>query len=386
MLALLFWLFVLASLYSYFIYPLLLWWRVRGQPASVYAAAGEAVQAADGGLPRLSLIITAHNEAARIRAKLDNALAVEYPREHLEILVASDCSTDDTDAIVAEYAGQGVKLARADQRLGKEYAQLCAIKVASGDILVFSDVATEMPADALTRLVRYFDDPQVGAVSSEDRFISQAGKVGGEGLYVRYEMWLRRLESGAAGLVGLSGSFFAARRTVCEDWDIQSPSDFNTALNCARQGLRGVTAPDVLGYYRDLKDPAREYQRKVRTVLRGMTGLGRHPEVLNWREYGWFAHQVIGHKLLRWLVPWALAGVFLCNLGLLGHGGFYTLTFWAQLLFYGTALAAHLRPALQAIGPVRIIYFFVQVNVAIAQAGVQYLSGKRMTVWQPSAR
>jgi hypothetical protein len=234
--------------------------------------------------------------------------------------------------------------------------------------------------------VPYFEDPAVGAVSSEDRFIAQDGKVAGEGLYVRYEMWLRRLESSLAGLVGLSGSFFAARREVCEYWDIQSPSDFNTALNCARRGLRAVTAPDVLGCYQDLKDPSREYKRKVRTVLRGMTGLARHAEVMDLRRFGQFAFQVIGHKLMRWLVPVVLVALLPLNVVLLGYGGVYTVALAAQLAFYGAALAAHLRPELRDIGPLRIVYFFVQVNVAIADALLQFLRGARMTVWQPSAR
>lgn len=376
----LFWLCALAAVWSYFIYPAVLWAQLRlraappKRPISVEAA------------PRLSLIVTVYNEEARIEQKLRNIAELDYPPESLEVLVASDCSTDGTDAIVMAQQDQRIRLVRASERLGKENAQLSAIRVATGQILVFSDVATQMPADALLRLVPYFEDPAVGALSSEDRFIEQDGKVAGEGLYVRYEMWLRRLESSLAGLVGLSGSFFAARRGVCEYWDIQSPSDFNTALNCARRGLRAVTAPDVLGYYQDLKDPSREYERKVRTVLRGMTGLARHAEVMDPRHFGQFAFQVIGHKLMRWLVPVALVALLPLNVALLGHGGVYTLALSAQLVFYGAALAAHLRPELRDIGPLRIVYFFVQVNVAIADALLQFLRGARMTVWQPSAR
>jgi glycosyltransferase involved in cell wall biosynthesis len=376
----LFWLCALAAAWSYFIYPAVLWaqLRLRAAPARPAASSGVA--------PKMSLIVTVYNEETRIEQKLGNIAELDYPRDALEVLIASDCSTDATDAIVMAKQDHGVRLVRAAERLGKENAQLCAIRVATGKILVFSDVATQMPPDALLRLVPYFEDPAVGAVSSEDRFIAQDGKVAGEGLYVRYEMWLRRLESSLAGLVGLSGSFFAARREVCEDWDIQSPSDFNTALNCAKRGLRAVTAPDVLGYYQDLKDPSREYQRKVRTVLRGMTGLARHAEVMDPRRFAQFAFQVIGHKLMRWLVPVALALLMPLNILLLEYGGIYALSLLGQLAFYGAALAAHLRPELRDIGPLRIVYFFVQVNVDIADALLQFLRGARMTVWQPSAR
>ena len=376
----LFWLCALAAAWSYFIYPAVLWAQLRLRAAPARPAASS------GMTPKISLVVTVYNEETRIEQKLGNIAELDYPRDALEVLIASDCSTDATDAIVMARQDNGVRLVRAAERLGKENAQLWAIRVATGKILVFSDVATQMPPDALLRLVPYFEDPAVGAVSSEDRFIAQDGKVAGEGLYVRYEMWLRRLESSLAGLVGLSGSFFAARREVCEDWDIQSPSDFNTALNCAKRGLRAVTAPDVLGYYQDLKDPSREYQRKVRTVLRGMTGLARHAEVMDPRRFGQFAFQVIGHKLMRWLVPVTLAVLLPLNVLLVEQGGVYVLALLGQLAFYGAALAAHLRPELRDIGPLRIVYFFVQVNVAIADALLQFLRGARMTVWQPSAR
>lgn len=374
---LLFWLLLLLSIYSYFLYPFVLAIRI-----SLLSRDKAAISA--GELPSLSLIVTAYNEQARIREKIENSLAIDYPR--LEIIIASDCSTDDTESIVAEYAGRGVTLVRADQRLGKENAQRCAIEQAGGEIVVFSDVATQIPADALRKLAAYFADPKIGAVSSEDRFISQDGAVAGEGAYVRYEMWLRRMESDLAGLVGLSGSFFAARKTICAAWDIHCPSDFNTALNCARAGYRAVTASDVLGYYKDLADPRKEYQRKVRTVLRGITAVARHPDVLSVASFRWFAVQVWSHKVLRWGVPWFLAGLLLATLAAVSSGAIYVLALLAQLAFYGIAVAAHFNESLREHGIVRIVYFFVQSNIAIAHASVQYLLGKRMTTWQPSAR
>lgn len=376
---LLFYLLALLCAYSYFLYPLLL----KLLPARK-ALATEPIPAAK--LPRLSLIITAHNEAGRIREKLENSLQIVYPRTQLEIIIASDFSTDDTDAIVESYADKGIKLVRADARKGKEYAQLCAIRQASGEILVFSDVATEIPAEALNLLAARFSDARIGALSSEDRFVSQDGRVVGEGAYVKYEMWLRRLESDRAGLVGLSGSFFAARREVCEHWDIYSPSDFNTALNCAQRGLVAITCPDVVGIYKDVKDPGLEYRRKMRTVIRGITAISRHPEVLNPFRLGRFAFQVWSHKLMRWGVPWFMLAFAAVTLAQLGEGVIYTLALLAQLAFYALALAGWLAPALRDNVLIRIIFFFVQTNLALAQATLLFLSGRRMTVWTPSRR
>lgn len=377
MLIILFWLSLFGAIFSYFMYPLVLSLfptRSRGELSGVTSVTS----------PRVTLIVTAHNEEQRVREKIANCLSLAYP--DLEILVASDASSDRTDKIVGEYASQGVLLARAEERKGKEYAQLQAISRATGDILVFSDVATSIPEDAIARMVRYFDDPSVGAVSSEDRFISRDGSIAGEGAYVRYEMWLRGLESRKAGLVGLSGSFFAARRSVCEDWDIYSPSDFNTALNCARHGMVAVTAPDVLGYYRDVADATREYQRKVRTIIRGLTALTRHLDVLNPATFGLFSFQVFGHKLMRWAVPWFQALLFVSSLLLVGKGGFYALVLAGQVLSYGLAISGHLSPALRSHTLVKIPYFFCQVNLAVAHACIKFFSGTRMTVWAPSQR
>lgn len=383
MLEVVFWIAVLGSLYSYFIYPLILMAlparRALPTPASAPSTAGDSAVT-----PSVSLIITAHNEAGRIRQKLENTLELVYP--DLEIIVASDCSADETDDIVREYESRGVLLSRTNERLGKENAQKDAIAMASGDIIVFSDVATSIPADAIVALVRYFENPTVGAISSEDVFVSRDGGVVGEGAYVKYEMWLRKLESLRGGLVGLSGSFFAARHVLCERWDIHAPSDFNTALNCALDGYVAVSAPDVLGHYQDVADPTKEYQRKLRTVIRGLTALARHPEVLNPARFGLFAWQVFSHKLMRWAVPWFLIVLLITSVMLAGSGWVYSLALVLQIVFYGIVLAAHFSPALRTKGYVRIPYFFVQVNYAITHATLQFLGGRRMTVWSPSQR
>jgi hypothetical protein len=369
------------SIYSYFFYPLLLKLLPVRQLTDSSLTEGTAEKS-----PYLSLIITAHNEEGRIREKLENTLQIDYQPGLLEIIVASDFSTDETDNIVESYAGKGIQLVRADQRKGKEYAQLCAIREAKGEILVFSDVATNIPAEAFHSLANQFADDKIGAVSSEDQFVSNDGGIVGEGAYVKYEMWLRRLESNRAGLVGLSGSFFAARKEVCEAWDIYCPSDFNTALNSAKLGLVAVTCPDVVGIYKDVKDSSLEYRRKVRTVIRGMTSIARHPEVLNPFKMGLFVFQVWSHKIMRWGVPWFMLFFGAFTVTLLGDGLIYTLALIAQVVFYAIAFMGKVSEKLRRYTVVKIIYFFVQTNLALAQAALSFLSGKRMTVWTPSRR
>ena len=372
-----FWLAAVGSIYSYFLYPLtllLLPPRRKWMASTSYE------------LPMVTMIITAHNEEQRIIEKLKNTLQIDYPVEKLEIIVASDASSDATDEIVKSYISHGIKLVRADERKGKEYAQWHAIQAAHGDVLVFSDVATRIPADGIRLITRNFADLKVGAVSSEDRFISDSGKVIGEGAYVKYEMWLRRLESTANSLVGLSGSFFAARRAICKDWDIKVPSDFNTALNSARQGYVAVSDPEVHGYYADIKDSQREYQRKLRTVIRGITAIFVAPQVLNPFRFGMFSYQVWSHKILRWLVPWFLLLLLAVNIVIYDVHWMYRVSLTLQIIFYGLAMAGFFVKPLRNVAAVKLPLFFIQANIAITHATVVFLLGKRMTTWEPSRR
>jgi glycosyltransferase involved in cell wall biosynthesis len=370
----LFWTGVLGAVYSYFLYPVLLLMLPRRR----------IWQRVSADAPVLTVIIAAHNEASRIRAKLDNTLACGYARGRREVIVASDACDDGTDEIVRDYAARGVRLVRSETRLGKEHAQRLAIEASKGEVLVFTDVGTQLDLDGLRRITGPFSDPRVGAVSSEDRFLGADGKPAGEGAYVRYEMALRHLEASVAGLVGLSGSFFAARREVCSDWDTGSPSDFNTALQCVRRHFVAVVAPDAFGYYRDISAGSREYRRKYRTVLRGMASLWRHPSVLNPFRHGLFAWQVWSHKVMRWAVPWFLLALFVASINLPGNG--YRMALMAQLAFYAVVLAGALSTRLRGFGPVRLAYFFMEVNAAIAHAWVAFLLGSRITTWEPSKR
>lgn len=370
----LFWVGAIGAAYSYFLYPLVLLMLPKRH--------GQRGNASD--LPTVTVIITAHNEASRIVAKLDNMLAIDYPRDRWEVIVASDASSDGTDELVRQFSERDVALVRSEQRLGKEHAQSLAIAKALGDVLVFTDVATMIHPQGLRAIVSPFSDPEVGAVSSEDRFLNRDGTPAGEGAYVRYEMALRRREAEVAGLVGLSGSFFAARKEVCRDWDTDSPSDFNTALNCARLGYVAVVAQDALGYYRNVTTETHEYKRKYRTVMRGIAALWRHPSVLNPFRYGLFAWQVWSHKPMRWAVPWFLLALFFASLSL--QGNYYRVALIVQEAFYALVIAAGFLRPLRKVGVVRLAYFFMEANVAIVHASLAFLLGQRITTWEPSKR
>ncbi len=336
--------------------------------------------------PMVSFVITAYNEEARIKEKIENSLQQQYPRERLDIVVASDCSSDRTEEIVRSYAVSGVRLVRAQERRGKEAAQKLAVSQTSGEILVFSDVATTLPPYGIANIVKSFNDPTVGCVSSVDQFVDAQGNLSGEGAYVKYEMLLRQLETKVNTLVGLSGSFFAARRTVCSPWADDLQSDFNTLLNSMKAGLRGVSDPGSVGYYKNLTDEKKEYQRKVRTVLRGIAVLMRSLPMLNPFRYGIFAWQLFSHKLCRWLVPFAMIGALVSNCVLAINSVPYRVLLLAHVLFYTIAAAYAGCSWMPKSNVFRLPSFFVVVNLSILDAWRRYFRGDRVFRWEPSKR
>src|SRR6267154_288557 len=373
-----FWMSVGLVAYAYLGYPLLLW--------GLSLIRFRRVSKADI-TPSVTFIITAYNEQSRIAGKLENTLKLRYPISRLKVVVASDCSSDRTDEIVKSYADQGIQLVRAAVRKGKEAAQKLAVEVAKGEIFVFSDVATILPEHSVSNIVKNFNDPTVGCVSSVDRFVDQDGQASGEGAYVRYEMFLRSLETRVNSLVGLSGSFFAARREVCKGaWSDDLQSDFNTVLNSMQMGLRGVSDPDSIGYYKNIADERKEYDRKVRTVLRGISVFMRSLTLANPFRHAIFAWQLVSHKLCRWLVPFGMMTAFVSNAILALSSPWYAMLFSIQALFYAVALAGILWKPLLRLPIIKLASFFLLVNASIFQAWIRYWSGERLVAWEPSKR
>ena len=377
MLELAFWGSVAFVLYAYAGYPMALKGLATFRRRPVHA--GDAT-------PRVSVIIAAYTEERRIEKKLRNTLALTYPRERFEIIVASDCSSDRTDAIVRSFSDRGVTLVRAPERRGKEHAQRLAMEQASGEILVFSDVATVLEPSGVTQIVRSFSDPTVGCVSSVDRFVDADGRLSGEGAYVRYEMWLRDLETAVNSVVGLSGSFFAARRDLCRPWPDHLPSDFNVLLNTIKSGRRGVADRASVGYYPNIADEHKEFDRKVRTVLRGLSVLMHNRSLLNPIRYGLFSWQLASHKLCRWLAPFALVVALITNGLLLGEGAVYRAAFLGQVAWYAIAALGIASPRGMRHRLLKIPMYFVTVNASIVVAWGRYLIGQRATTWEPSQR
>jgi glycosyltransferase involved in cell wall biosynthesis len=335
----------------------------------------------------VSVVITCHNEEKRIGKKLDNTLGLNYPKDMMEIVVVSDGSTDNTDRIVQDYVEKsGVRLIRIDDRHGKHYGQGKGIQATSTETVILSDATTFLDSEAVRMIVRNFADPAIGCVSGQDRVATASDESKGEGLYVRNEMKLRELESKVGSLVGVSGSFFAVRKSLCDAWVDDMSSDFYLPIVAATRGLRTISEPAAVGTYGVLENPKAEYIRKVRTVVHGLEVLFKFKYILNPFKYGGFAVQMFSHKLCRWLVPFCMIAVLLVNCLLLGSSDFYLITIALQLLFYTIAITSLLFERLRERQPFRIVGFFTMVNFSIMVAWYKYLTNQRYVVWDATRR
>jgi hypothetical protein len=330
--------------------------------------------------PPLSLIIAVYNGEKVLRQKLEATLALEYAGT-LEIIVASDGSTDGTDTIAESFAERGVRLVALDSRAGKEAAQAAAIAKATGEILAFTDVSAELEPEALAAIVRPFADPSIGVVSSEDRVDSE----GGEGAYVRFEMALRRLENEASSLVGLSGSFFAIRHEFGSPWPADLASDFRSALEAARRGSRAVSEPAARARFTASDDTAREWHRKVRTVRRGIAVLAAYRDVLHPR-HGRAAFSLLGHKVARFTSPFALLVLLGASAAASSTSTMAGALLAAQLAAYLLGGLSLVSPSVARFAPARLGGFFMLVNASMLVAWAYHLVGQRAVVWEPTRR
>lgn len=359
-----------------------------GYPALVYLlsrAFGRRVKAAEI-TPKISIIIAAYNEERDIARKIEETLALDYPQEKLEVIVASDCSSDRTDEIVRSFADRGVILHRRPERLGKTSAQNHAMQVSTGEILVFSDATTHYEPDALRKIVRSFADPEVGCVTGNVVYVDRSATAVGLGLrsYWGYEFFIKQSESRLGSLLGVCGCLYAVRRSAYVPLDPDMSSDFVIASEIHLQGLRAVYDPEAISSEDTNKRSREEFRMRVRIVEQTMSALYRYKRVLNLRKHKMFAFQMICHKALRYAVPFLLILAFDANLLLLDAGWFYQLVFAGQGAFYLLAFIGWLSDnAGLRLGPLAFPYYFVLSNAASLVAFKKFISGESHITWEP---
>jgi cellulose synthase/poly-beta-1,6-N-acetylglucosamine synthase-like glycosyltransferase len=353
-------------IYVYFGYPLLLRAGALGR-AKVFAT-GSAQ-------PGLSIIVPAHNEESQMEAKLINLLSLHYPYDRVEILVGSDGSSDSTEEIVRRFAHRGVRLVSFPQQRGKSAMQNALVAAAGKDILLFTDADCFCAPDSLQLTVEHFRDQRVGLVTASPRYVNgtHTTVAKNESLYLRYEAWLRRLESERGLLAMASGSFFAMRRALWQPLPADMGDDFVLPLRVAQAGM--LTRLDQrLSVLTNLSqsEPKSILKLKIRIIRKDFRGLLSHRPLLNLIGHGSLAVALWSHKLLRWLVPYFLIALLLSNIALFGRPAF-TIFFALQSAFYAVALAGFISPRCSSRTACSVPMSFCLVNfaslVALASLG-----------------
>jgi cellulose synthase/poly-beta-1,6-N-acetylglucosamine synthase-like glycosyltransferase len=278
--------------------------------------------------PDVTVLITAFNEEKAIRDKLRNTLGIDYPREKLEIIVASDASTDATDDIVRQYANQGVKLFRQEGRVGKTETQNNAVEAATGEIILFSDATSMYASDVFRSLLPSFADETVGCVAGRLIYLYENRTSVGQGArsYWSYETFLKAAESRACSLIGASGCLYAVRKAAYQPMYPEACSDFLICSNIYRQGLRSVFEPEAVCFEDTNNRPGDEMRMRIRVISQTFTDLWRNRDLLNPFKSGFFAIELISHKVLRYAVPLLLLAMFVSSL-LLSFSSVFTVFF-----------------------------------------------------------
>lgn len=357
--------------YTYLGYPLWLCLRNRMRPRPVRRR---------DVLPTVSMVIAAHNEAAVLPAKLASLGELDYPAERLEIVVASDGSTDGTEKILEARAGERLRFILLPERQGKAAALNQAVQAARGEVIVFTDARQAMERESLRKLVSNLADAEVGCVSGELCLFDSGGKrsTEGVGLYWSMEKMIRKWESSSGSVVGATGAIYAARRELVPALPAGTIlDDVYIPMEIVRRGYRVVFEPEARAWDAASEGFLREFRRKVRTLTGNYQLLQLMPWLLT--RGNPLRFELVSHKLLRLLVPFALVGL-LASAALLS-GSFYRAFLMGQLVFYGVAPLAVVWPRFPGVGRVaNVALSFVVLNTAALVALVQFLAGKK-EVW-----
>ena len=377
-----FWICTGLVVYTYLVYPAILMTLGRFRRAP---QAPSAVPDAD--LPNVSILIAAHNEAANIRARIENLLALDYPRQKLDIVIASDASSDETVDIVREFENQGIALVEFTARTGKTAVLNAVIPTLKGELVILSDANTGMDRQAARDLVRWFSDPQIGVVCGKLVLTDPATGRNVDGLYWRYETLLKRCEGRLGALLGANGGIYALRHSLFAE----VPSDTIVddfvipLLTRIRTGCRIVYDEEALAYEETPPQISAEFRRRARIGAGGFQSMAVLWPLLDPR-LGAIAFTFMSHKVLRWLCPFFILGAAVANLRLVNFG-IYGVSLIAGLIVCTMAVAGQSWGGSSTVGKImRLATMFATMNAALLVGFFRWATGRQRGAWERTAR
>jgi poly-beta-1,6-N-acetyl-D-glucosamine synthase len=382
----LFWIGVAIVLYTYVGYGFIIYVLSK-----LKRRARTLIDQPDNHLPEITVLIAAYNEENYIEEKIVNTLQLDYPKNKMSIFVVTDGSTDSTPELVKKF--HAVKLFHEPARKGKIHAVNRVMKAVDTTIVIFSDANTILNKQALRNIVRHYQDPTVGGVAGEKRIFKKAednASGAGEGIYWKYESFLKKKDAEVYSIVGAAGELFSVRTKL-----YQEPAeniiieDFFLSMKIAASGYRFMYEPEAYAMETASANVDEEWKRKVRICAGGFQAMSKLAYVLNPFKYGILSFQYISHRVLRWtLAPLFLPFIFLSNVWLALQGSwFFIAVLAAQVFFYALAAFGYLLKDKEiSIKGFFVPYYFSVMNLAVYAGFLRYTKGRQSVVWEKAKR
>jgi len=353
--------------------------------------------------PMVTLVMAAYNEMGCLPAKLQNSRELDYPADKLQLLFVTEGSNDGSTAYLEALRLRGdkqIEVLGGDERAGKVAAMNRAITHVKTPIVIFSDANTQLNSRAIRHLVRHFRHDSVGAVAGEKRIEvldSESAAGSGEGLYWKYESYLKRKDAQLHTVVGAAGELFAVRTNLYETVEPDTLlDDFIISLRIAGRGYRVEYEPDAYALERPSFSIDEEKKRKVRIAAGGFQSIMRLLYLLNVARYGWLTFQYVSHRVLRWAVtPFCLPLIWLANLALLLPVPqtitpiyvFWLVFFIGQCVFYAAAyLGYRLEHRRIRVKALFVPFYFTFMNVCAILGFLRYWRGNTSGIWEKARR
>lgn len=364
--------------YVYAGFPLLVLLRARLHPRPFERARIE---------PKVSVVMAAYNEADVIEDKVESVLGVDYPPELLELVIASDGSDDGTNEILRRHVNGRVRVLELG-RVGKAAALNAAVDAAEGDVLVFTDANSILGVEAVRELVEPLADPQIGGVAGNQVYFKpQSGdaSVVGEQSYWNFDRTLKQAQSKAGSVTGATGALYAIRRSLFQPVRADVNDDLLTSLRVIAQGYRLVFAPRAIAYEHVVESASQTFSRRVRVMARGLRCVVVMRGLLDPRRYGFFAIQLLSHKLLLRTAVMPIILLAVWNAVLWNYGWFYRAALVGQACFYllGVLGIVFANRSVAKWKPVALPAYFILINAAAARAIWQLFRGAKHERWTP---
>ena len=392
-LKILFWLCIALVSYTYIGYGLVAWILVK-----VRKVLGKQFKKYNDPsfMPRVTLVIPAYNEMSCINTKVKNTFGLDYPADKMEVLFVTEGSNDGTTEYIQSLANvySNLRLIDGDTRRGKIEAMNIAIKTITTPIVIFTDANTNLNHQVVRNIVRHFQDPKVGAVAGEKRIEtegSEAAAGAGEGLYWKYESFLKKLDTELFSVVGAAGELFAVRTDLFGEVEKDTLlDDFMVSLRIAAEGYRVIYEPDAYASERPSFSIQDEMKRKVRIAAGGFQSIVRLDFLLNIFRYGLLSFQYVSHRAMRWAVaPFCLPLIFLLNIALFltNTGSFYRLIMLVQIAFYLMAIIGYyLENQKIRVKLLFVPFYFSFMNYCAIKGYFRYRNGLTSGIWEKVKR